>query len=134
MLTVSTILYNNNNKFVTLMVPLIVFIDYYILDVSFFLQTWNNFASYYNQNSSDPSLLEDSTYLFDAIWTAALALNNTASKLPNGITLKNFTYENSNMSQLIYEETLKVNFFGLTVSILSLNFLFNEYNDISIIA
>jgi len=64
--------------------------------------------------------LEDSAYIFDAVWTAALALNNTASKLPNGVTLKNFTYENRNMSQLIYEETLKVNFFGLTVSIMLL--------------
>ena len=56
--------------------------------------------------------------MFDAIWTAAMALNKTESRLnKKNLTLKNFTYEDEyNISGIIYEETLKVDFFGLTVS------------------
>ena len=58
--------------------------------------------------------------MFDAVWTAALAINSVASKLPNGVTLlRNFTYngeKSKNISRLIYEEALKVKFFGLSVS------------------
>ena len=58
--------------------------------------------------------------MFDAVWTAALAINSTASKLPNGETLlRNFTYngeKSKNISRLLYEEALKVKFFGLSVS------------------
>lgn len=56
--------------------------------------------------------------MFDAIWTAALALNKTESRLnEKNLTLKNFTYEDvHNISGIIYEEVLKVEFFGLTVS------------------
>ena len=56
--------------------------------------------------------------MFDTVWTAALAINSTASKLPSGVTLKNFTYNgqlSKNISRLLYEEALKVNFFGVTV-------------------
>jgi len=57
--------------------------------------------------------------MFDAIWTAALALNRTEFRLnKKNLTLKNFTYEDEyNISGIIYEEALKVEFFGLTVSI-----------------
>ena len=56
--------------------------------------------------------------MFDAIWTAAMALNKTESRLnKKNLTLKNFTYEDEhNISGIIYEETLKIEFFGLTVS------------------
>ena len=57
--------------------------------------------------------------MFDAVWTAALAINSTASKLPSGVTFKNFTYDDklsTDISKLLYEEAKKVNFFGLTVS------------------
>jgi len=58
--------------------------------------------------------------MFDTVWTAALAINSTASKLPSGVTLKNFTYDgrlSKNISRLLYEEALKVKFFGVTVSV-----------------
>jgi len=51
--------------------------------------------------------------MFDTVWTAALAINSTASKLPSGVTLKNFTYNgqlSKNISRLLYEEALKVKF------------------------
>lgn len=56
--------------------------------------------------------------MFDAIWTAALALNKTKSKLDEkNLTFMNFTYEDKHdISSIIYEEALKLNFFGLTVS------------------
>lgn len=56
--------------------------------------------------------------MFDAIWTAALALNKTESRLKKkNLTLKNFSYEDEhNISGIIYEEAIKVEFFGLTVS------------------
>ena len=54
--------------------------------------------------------------MFDTVWTAALALNNTAAKLPSGLSLMDFNYSNVNISEIIYQEALKVKFFGLTVS------------------
>ena len=55
--------------------------------------------------------------MFDAVWAAALALHNTAKKLPMGQSLLDFDYSNIVLSEIIYEEALNVNFFGLTVSI-----------------
>ena len=68
-------------------------------------------------NNSDP-LVNDSAYMFDALWTAALALNRTETRLnERNLTLTDFTYDDDyNISDIIYEEALKVNFFGLTVS------------------
>ena len=90
-------------------------------------QTWNQYKSEYTRrfrlhekvdNDTQP-VIEDSAFLFDAIWTAALALNKTEFRLnEKNLTLKNFTYEDQhNISEIIYEEVLKVKFFGLTVSI-----------------
>ena len=70
-------------------------------------------------NSSNNEVVRnDSAYIFDAIWTAALALNRTATQLKNmNLTLKNFTYDDKyNISDMIYKEALKAKFFGLTVS------------------
>ena len=58
--------------------------------------------------------LEDSAYIFDAVWTAALALNSSNSNLTN------FMYngpEAANTSQSIYEKMINSSFFGLTVSV-----------------
>ena len=60
--------------------------------------------------------------MFDALWTAALALNRTETRLnERNLTLANFTYDDEyNISDIIYKEALEVNFFGLTVSMLYL--------------
>ena len=52
------------------------------------------------------------------MWTAALSLNRTETKLKNmGLSLKNFSYNDEhNISEIIYKEALNVKFFGLTVS------------------
>ena len=65
-------------------------------------------------NNTDP-LVNDSAYMFDALWTAALALNRTETRLnERNLTLTNFTYDDEyNISNIIYEEALKVNFLGL---------------------
>ena len=57
--------------------------------------------------------LEDAAFMFDTVWTAALALNSTAG---NGHSLEDFNYSNGNLSDVIYNEALNVTFFGLTVS------------------
>ena len=69
-------------------------------------------------NNTDPALNE-SAFIFDALWTAALALNKTETQLNEmNLTLSDFTYDDKyNISDIIYEEALKVKFFGLTVSI-----------------
>ena len=54
--------------------------------------------------------------MFDTVWAAALALHNTAAKLPSGQSLLDFDYSNANLSKLIYQEALSISFFGLTVS------------------
>ena len=51
--------------------------------------------------------------MFDTVWAAVLALNRTAAL---GYSLTEFNYLNENLSDIIYNETLKVEFFGLTVS------------------
>ena len=69
------------------------------------------------KNDTDPALYE-SAYIFDAFWTAALALNRTQTRLiERNLTLLNFTYDDKHdISDIIYEEALNVTFFGLTVS------------------
>ena len=68
-------------------------------------------------NDTDPALYESST-IFDALWTAALALNRTQTRLnERNLTLLDFTYDDKyNISDIIYDEALNVTFFGLTVS------------------
>ena len=58
--------------------------------------------------------LENSAYMYDAVWTAALALNSSNSDLVK------FTYNGqkaANISQSIYEKMINTTFFGLTVSV-----------------
>ena len=57
--------------------------------------------------------LKDGAFMFDTVWAAALALNETAKQ---GYSLTDFNYMNKNLSNVIYNEILKVEFFGLTVS------------------
>jgi len=59
--------------------------------------------------------LEDSAYIFDAVWAAALALNKTDANL-----IRNFMYNGpaaNDTSQSIYEKMINSSFFGLTVSV-----------------
>ena len=67
-------------------------------------------------NSSIPYNIDDAAYMFDTVWAAALALHNTAKKLPSGQSLLDFNYSNAKMSEMIYKEAINVKFFGLTVS------------------
>ena len=69
------------------------------------------------KNSTEP-YVNDSAYLFDAMWTAALALNRTETRLKDlGLSLQNFSYNDEyNISDIIYKKALEVEFFGLTVS------------------
>ena len=66
----------------------------------------------------EPALMAGAN-IFDAIWTAALALNKTESQLSKqNLSLKDFNYEDRyNISDAIYKEALKLNFFGLSVSV-----------------
>ena len=69
-------------------------------------------------NDTDPALYE-SAFIFDALWTAALALNRTQTRLSElNLTLLDFTYDDKyNISDIIYDEALNVTFLGLTVSL-----------------
>ena len=84
------------------------------------LQTWYSYFSRYIKRFeiSNGTNTEDTVYMFDAIWTAALALNKTKSQLDKrNLTFMDFTYEDEHdISSIIYEEALKLTFFGLTVS------------------
>ena len=90
------------------------------------LQTWHQYVEdhkerfplYNKLNASINDVVRnDSAYMFDAIWTAALALNRTATRLKEkNLTLKDFDYDDKhNISDMIYEEALNTSFFGLTV-------------------
>ena len=69
-------------------------------------------------NNTEP-YVNDSAYMFDTMWAAAKALNSTAMRLKErNLTLMDFSYDDKyNISDIIYEEALKVKFFGLTVSL-----------------
>ena len=92
------------------------------------LQTWNQYVADYNErfkilikeNNDTQPYIENAAYMFDAIWAAALALNKTKSRLiKRNLTFKDFKYEDEyNISGIIYEELLKLQFFGLTVSMI----------------
>ena len=73
-------------------------------------------------NNTEP-YVNDSAYMFDTMWAAAKALNSTATRLKErNLTLMNFSYDDEyNISDIIYEEALKVEFFGLTVSYYNTN-------------
>ena len=91
-----------------------------------FLQTWNQYLVQHKQkfpnvstvdNTTDPAE-DESAFMFDAMWTAALALNRTATRLnEDNLNLTDFNYDDEHdISSIIYEEALQVKFFGLTVS------------------
>ena len=91
-------------------------------------QTWNYYYSEHkkrfnvlqNKASNESSAhTEDSAYIFDAIWTAALALNRTKSILDKqNLSFTDFTYDDEHrISDIIYQAALNVSFFGLTVSV-----------------
>ena len=92
----------------------------------FYLQTWHQYVSEHNRrfemlekvDDNTDQLVNDSAYMFDALWTAAIALNRTETRLnERNLTLMDFTYDDIyNISNIIYEEALQVKFFGLTVS------------------
>ena len=71
------------------------------------------------ENTNVDPALEAGANMFDAIWTAALALNETQLQLSKqNLSLKDFNYEDRyNISGTIYKEALKTKFFGLTVSV-----------------
>ena len=79
----------------------------------------HRFATLEKKSNKTQPYVNDSAYVFDAMWTAALALNRTESQLKErNLTLTDFTYDDKhNISDIIYEEARKLEFFGLTVSI-----------------
>ena len=91
------------------------------------LQTWQKyeiehelrFQKFKEKRPKATPVLHDSAYVFDTMWTAALALNRTEARLKEmDLSLKNFSYDDPyNISDIIYEEALNVTFFGLTVSV-----------------
>ena len=93
---------------------------------SYLLQTWHQYVSEHERrfilnrkdNKTEP-YVNDSAYMFDAMWAAAKALNRTATRLKErSLSLTDFSYNDEhNISGVIYEEALKVKFFGLTVSL-----------------
>ena len=86
-------------------------------------KTWKDYEEFYEQRfyelfngSNVPDNLDDGAYMFDTVWAAAIALHNTAAKLPSGQSLMDFNYSNAELSDILYKEALNVSFFGLTVS------------------
>ena len=80
----------------------------------YFLQTWNYFESYHEpafeeleRNAS--SQLEDSAYMFDAVWAAALPLNNTHASLVNSTHTDKAS---ANISQYIISRNNQAEVFG----------------------
>lgn len=63
------------------------------------------------------SLPEEAAAAYDAVWTAALALNATEERLAmTASSLANFTYNDANVTQLLHRNCLQVSFNGASVS------------------
>ena len=106
---------------------MIILIFFYLMK-SLHLQNWHRYVSEHkyrfsllNTTDNKSEHVNDSAYMFDAMWTAAIALNRTSTRLKeNNLSLMDFSYDDEyNISDIIYEEALKVKFFGLTVSVTS---------------
>jgi len=86
------------------------------------LQTFDDYKLEYNKRlqqdypSYTTDVFEDSVYMFDAVWAAALALHNASKVLEDNSTLMNFDYNSQNTSRAIYEAAFDTSFFGLSVS------------------
>ena len=59
------------------------------------------------------NFFEDSVYVFDVVQTVA---QQNGSMIMANQTLKDFDYNNTFISETIYDETLKTDFLGLSVS------------------
>ena len=64
-------------------------------------------------------------YVYDAVWTIALALNSSISILKKrGLgRLEDFTYESTNMADVFTEAIAATSFQGISVSYHSSNFI-----------
>ena len=51
----------------------------------------------------------------DAVWAAALALNNSVARLPPNTTLADFNYGRQDIAEIILDEVKKLSFYGATV-------------------
>ena len=83
-----------------------------------YMHRYDIFARENSYTNVEPALVAGAN-IFDAIWTAALALNKTESQLSKqNLSLQDFDYEDRyNISDMIYKEALKLKFFGLSVSV-----------------
>ena len=63
-----------------------------------------------------PRLIE-AQFAYDSIWTAAIALNATEDTLRTmGTSLADFSYDSTNISDILWNKTLSVEFCGASVS------------------
>lgn len=86
---------------------------------SLFLQTveelkemYVRYAVYHNYTSRNHTFYE---YSFDAVWTAALAINRSLQTMPEGLSFENFTYDGDQLAKHLYRNLLELNFQGASV-------------------
>lgn len=69
------------------------------------------------QFGSNGSRAEEAAAAYDAVWTAALALNATEEQLAEtNSSLANFTYNDDTVAEVFYNNCLLVSFNGASVS------------------
>ena len=84
----------------------------------FILQNTSEFIKEYLEEaakSNNPPSQFYAPLTYDAVWSMALALNSSASRLLKHETLQNFTYERKDMTQIFMEQMHSLNFEGMTV-------------------
>ena len=84
-----------------------------MLFVYFLYQTSEVFLNTYVKNSSDLYV----PFVFDAMWTIALTLNNSMHEIKTTLnkSLADFTHKDSSMVQTLKKTLENVNFQGITV-------------------
>jgi len=89
-----------------------------------FKQTPNEFWDEYEYvldqlGYRDDESITQARYVYDAVWMIALTLNQSIADIEErfpGQSLRNFTYDNSNISQIFIERMSKLTFRGVSVS------------------
>lgn len=85
------------------------------------IEFWNDFLYHLESlNYNRSEALRQAMYVYDAVWTAAFALDNASKQLKNGllgnVSLEDFDYTRSDINNVLLNSVRSVKFRGVSVS------------------
>ena len=103
------------NKQILILILKTLFISFHLQSLGELHTMYSDYLVRRNYSEKHSSTMYMRT--FDAVWSAAIALNNTINALPANTTLEDFHYGDAEFGQFIYDQLTKVKFRGMTVGI-----------------